>query len=77
MLIYDERSWNVYENKETVDRMTGKVSDIYGNLPWILQNFPAFEGHFAGICAFDAGFGGLARSERSAATRKLIKAAGA
>ena len=77
MLIYDERSWNVYENKEKVDIMTDNVSDIYGNLTRILQNFPAFEGHFAGICTFDAGFGGQARSERSAATRKLIKAAGA
>ena len=58
MLIYDERSRNVYENKETTDTMTDKISDIYGNLTWILQNFPAFEGHFAGIWAFDAGFGG-------------------
>jgi hypothetical protein len=22
MLIYDERSWNVYENKQTIDTMT-------------------------------------------------------
>jgi hypothetical protein len=48
----------VYENKETIDKMTDKISDIFGNLMGILQDFPAFEGHFAGICAFDAGFGG-------------------
>ena len=58
MLIYDERSRNVYENKENIDIMADEMSDIFGNLPCILQNFPAFEGHFAGICAFDAEFGG-------------------
>jgi len=77
MLIYDERSWNVYENKGNADKMTDGMSDMFGNLTRILQNFPAFEGHFAGIFASEAGFGGLARSERSSATRKLIKAAGA
>ncbi|MDR3675672.1 MAG: hypothetical protein P4N24_09295 [Acidobacteriota bacterium] len=58
MLIYDERSWNVYENKGTIDKMTDQMSDILGNLTGILQNFPAFEGQFAGICAFDTGFAG-------------------
>jgi len=41
-----------------MDTITDEVSDIFGNLTGILQDFPAFEGQFAGICVFEAGFGG-------------------
>jgi hypothetical protein len=77
MLIYDERSWNVYENKENIDKVTDRISDNLGNLTWILQDFPAFNGHFAGICAFNAAIGGLVQSERCSATRNMKRAAGA
>ena len=52
MLIYDERSHYVYENKQDYDKVPDEMSDIYGNLTRILQNFPAFEAQFAGICVF-------------------------
>ena len=58
MLIYYEGSRYVYENKQNMDKMTAEMSDIYGNLTRILQNFPAFEAQFAGICVFGTGFGG-------------------
>src|SRR5208282_4989706 len=58
MLIYDERSHSVYENKQNADNIPDEMSDIFGNVTWILQSFPAFDGQFAGICAFDTGFGG-------------------
>ena len=58
MLIYDERSRYMYENNQNMDKMPDEMSDIFGNITWILQNFPGFEGQFAGICVFDTGFGG-------------------
>jgi len=58
MLISDERSRYLYENKQNMDIMPDAMSDIYGNVTWILQNFPASDGLFAGICVFGTGFGG-------------------
>ena len=46
MLIYDERSWNVYENKETIDIITDKSSDIYGNLTGEFAEFSGFRRTF-------------------------------
>jgi len=43
--------------------MSDEMSDIFGNVTWILQNFPAFDGQFAGICVFDTGFEGDERSQ--------------
>jgi hypothetical protein len=59
MLIYDERSHYVYENKQNMDKMPHEMSDIYGNMTRILQNFPAFDAPLAGICVFGTRFGGL------------------
>src|SRR5208283_2061522 len=56
MLIYCERSQYMYENKENYDRMSEEKSDIYVEVTRILQNFPAFEAQFAGICVFGTGF---------------------
>ena len=61
MLIYDDRSRNVYENKGKVDKMTVKISDIYGDMTWILQKNSGYDGPFTlndtlwcGFCAIFA-----------------------
>ena len=56
MLIYDVRSWNVYENKGNMDTMTAKKSDIYGNLTWILQKNSESDGQFSLIDTIRAVF---------------------
>ena len=43
MLINDVRSWNVYENKGSMDKVTAEKSDIYGNSTWILQKNSGFD----------------------------------
>jgi hypothetical protein len=55
-LIHDDQSWNVYENKRNMDKLTARKSDIYGNLTWILQKNSGFEGQFSLIETFRAGF---------------------
>jgi hypothetical protein len=57
MLIYIEQSQNVYENKRNTDTMTVKMSDIYGNMMWILQKNAEFDGQFTLNDTFGAGFG--------------------
>ena len=47
MLIYDERSWNVYENKQNYDKKPAEMSDIYSKVTCILQKIADFEGQFA------------------------------
>jgi hypothetical protein len=47
MLIYDERSWNVYENKGNADRMTDGMSDIVG---YVMGDFAEFSGLRRTIC---------------------------
>ena len=56
MLVNDVRSRNVYENKGSMDKMTTKKSDIYGNPPWIFQKNSGSEGQPSLIDAFRAGF---------------------
>ena len=56
MLINDVRSRNVYENKGSMDKVTAKKSDIYGNSTWILQKNSGFEGQLSLIDVFRAGF---------------------
>jgi hypothetical protein len=46
----------VYENKGSMDKVTTKKSDIYGNMTWILQKNSGFEGQFILIDIFRAGF---------------------
>jgi len=53
---YYVRSLNVYENKENMDKVAAKKSDIYGNSTWILQRNSEFEGQFTLIRTFGAGF---------------------
>jgi len=65
MLIYYGRSQYVYENKQNMDKIADEMSDICGNLTRILQNFPAFEAQFAGICVFGTGFGGDEQTQNS------------
>jgi hypothetical protein len=45
MLIYNDRSQYVYENKRNMDKMAADKSDIYGNMTWILQKNSGFDGH--------------------------------
>jgi hypothetical protein len=47
MLIYDDRSRNVYENKQNHDKLIHKESDIYVEMTWILQKIAGLEGQFA------------------------------
>ncbi len=44
MLIYDEQSRYVYENKQNYDIKSDEMSDIYGKVTRILQKIPGFEG---------------------------------
>jgi hypothetical protein len=46
MLVYDEQSQYVYENKRNIDKLTVKRSDIYGNMTWILQKNSECDGQF-------------------------------
>jgi hypothetical protein len=46
MLICDERSRNVYENKENYDKMPDEMSDIYGKVKPILQKIADLKGQF-------------------------------
>jgi hypothetical protein len=46
MLINDVRSRKLYENKQNNDKMSDEMSDIYGNLTWILQKSADLEGQF-------------------------------
>ncbi len=52
MLIYDERSRYVCENKQKYDKMPGEISDIYGKATRFLQKIADFEGQFAVIPRF-------------------------
>ena len=52
MLIYDERSRYVYENKQNYDKMPGEISDIYGKAARFLPKIADFEGQFAVILRF-------------------------
>ncbi len=54
MLIYYDQSRYVYENKENYDRMSGKMSGIYGKVTLILQNIADVQGQFDVNCAFRA-----------------------
>src|SRR5271157_1720322 len=54
--IYYVQSWNVYENKRNMDKITAKNSDIYGNSTWILQKNSEFDGQFTLIDTCRAGF---------------------
>jgi len=47
MLIYDERSRNLYENKQNHDKMPDEMSDIYVEMTRILQRIAGWEGQFA------------------------------
>jgi len=44
MLIYDDQSRNVYENKRNMDKITAEESDIYGDMTWILQKNSGYDG---------------------------------
>jgi len=50
------RSWNVYENKENMDKMDEEETDIFGILTVILQKSTAFDEQIAVIKAFAAVF---------------------
>ena len=52
MLIYDDRSRYVYENKQNYDKMPGEMSDIFGKVTRFLQKIADFEGQFALILRF-------------------------
>jgi hypothetical protein len=56
MLIYDDRSLNVYENSRNTGIMTDEKSDINGNSTCILQKFVDFDGQFCRNTAFAACF---------------------
>jgi hypothetical protein len=73
MLIYDVRSWNVYENKRNMDKMTAKHSDIYGNMTWILQKNSEFDAQFGLIDTFGAGFRGTFAAKISAAVARRVQ----
>jgi len=44
MLIYDDQSQYVYENKRNIDKMTAEESDIYGDMTRILQKNSGYDG---------------------------------
>jgi hypothetical protein len=44
MLIYDDQSQYVYENKRNMHKMTAEESDIYGDMTWILQKNSGYDG---------------------------------
>jgi hypothetical protein len=44
MLIYDERSRYVYENKQNNDIMPDEMSDIHGKVTRTLQQIADFQG---------------------------------
>ncbi len=44
ILIYDDRSRYIYENKQNCDIMPGEMSDIYGKVTRILQQIADFQG---------------------------------
>jgi len=46
MLIYDEQSQYVYENKGNMDKLAATKSDIYGDMTWILQKNSRYDGQF-------------------------------
>jgi hypothetical protein len=71
MLIYNDQSQYVYENKRNMDEMTAEESDIYGNMTWILQKNSEFDGQFS---LNDAFLEGLARIFREATGRGTIEA---
>jgi hypothetical protein len=56
MLIYDDQSQYVLENKGNMDTLTAIKTDIYGNMTWILQKNSEFDGQFFLIDTFGAGF---------------------
>jgi hypothetical protein len=56
MLIYDEESRNVYENKQNHDKMPHEMSDIYVEIARILQRIAGWEGQFAVKGVFGACF---------------------
>jgi hypothetical protein len=56
MLIYDERSQYMYENKRNTDKLTARKTDIYGNMTWILQKNSGFDGQFVLNDTIRAGF---------------------
>src|SRR5271157_1189080 len=45
-VINDERSWNVYENKQNYDKMPDTKADISTQLKPFLQNISGLEGRF-------------------------------
>ncbi len=47
MLINNDQSQYVYENKRNMDTMTATKSDIYGNMTWILQKRSGYGGQFS------------------------------
>ncbi len=47
MLIYNDQSQYVYENKRNMDTMTAKKSDNYGNMTRILQKYSGYDGQFS------------------------------
>ena len=53
---YYVQSLNVYENKENMDKVTAKKSDIYGNSTRILQKNSEYDGQCSLIDTFRAGF---------------------
>jgi hypothetical protein len=63
MLIDDDQSWNVYENKRKRYKMTAQKSDIYGNLTRILQKNSESDGQLSLIDTFRGGFFVEIRSE--------------
>jgi hypothetical protein len=50
MLIYDERSRDVYENNRKSGTMSDEKSDIYVDATCILQKFADFDGQFCLNC---------------------------
>ena len=52
MLVYDVRSWNVYENKQNYDTLSHEKSDICVELTRILQKIVGLKGQFgvSSIC---------------------------
>jgi hypothetical protein len=61
MLICDERSQYVYENKGNMDKLTATKSDICGNMTWILQKNSGYDSQFALIDTLGVGLVRLSR----------------
>jgi hypothetical protein len=56
MLIYDDGSRYLYENKRNMDKLATTESDIYGDMTWILQKNSGSDGQLGLIDTIRDGF---------------------